>query len=754
MRIEGGGNQFQNYNFNKKILNIDTKDRFLIYKVANRVFQIGEINYDLNYINKIIGILDRGFKFIPCFHFNNFHVFKSLILSIEKEMFNFNRQMFFKKISLENEKKQSNQDSIIVDLNISDCSSLEPCDSVECIFSKFDKKRRNFSKNKPFKVIQLDKNVGAGIISNDLYLELANEVFDDLNTYEKLEQDPLDNAKEEIYDILIGLYEKNFISKKLFELLKPNFGSLGVASIIAKIHKPVFSMRQIISYKNHITAPCSVLIDGILTPFVRNCQSFILDSQNLIQKSEGIKVKKNSILVTADVVNLYSSIDHKECLKRVTEFIKKDFSSKHLNIKGFRQILKILLKYNLFKFNGNYYKQKLGIAMGSKCGPSVANIFVHTYELKWIEIFKPSLYVRFIDDIFMIIEQLDILENFINAFGSLKLTFNHGEEVEYLDLLIKIDRISSKLNFSVFFKKTNTFSYLLASSNHPKFIFKNIPKSLFIRLRRICSLFSDFIKFSSILSTQLIERGYDAVRINKIFHTVAFLDREKLLKYRVKPERKFSKCIFFKTVFDKNISLVDTLSKNVFKKTIKNKEELKELNLFVVNKMQPNLKSLMVHDFKIPSIYKNFFKKCNNANCKTCLFAEESYFIQLTNKFILPIFDNSNCSTENCIYFLKCNLCNGFYVGQTKNFKKRFSSHKSNIKNFVPFKDPFCCVANHFNLKLHSTTKHLTFFIIKKNITWLEYRLSLESFFINLCKKLGVNLINDYIPPIKTLIKR
>ncbi len=153
-----------------------------------------------------------------------------------------------------------------------------------------------------------------------------------------------------------------------------------------------------------------------------------------------------------------------------------------MNIKGFRQILKILLKYNLFKFNGNYYKQKLGIAMGSKCGPSVANIFVHTYELKWIEIYKPSLYVRFIDNIFIIIEQLDILENFINAFGSLKHTFNHGEEVEYLDLSIKIDRISSKLNFSVFKKKNNTFSYLC--SNHPKFIFKNIPKSLFIRFKK------------------------------------------------------------------------------------------------------------------------------------------------------------------------------------------------------------------------------------------------------------------------------
>ena len=60
-------------------------------------------------------------------------------------MFNFNRQMFFKKIALEKVKNMSNQENILLDLNISDCSSLEQCDSVECIFSKFDKKRRNFS---------------------------------------------------------------------------------------------------------------------------------------------------------------------------------------------------------------------------------------------------------------------------------------------------------------------------------------------------------------------------------------------------------------------------------------------------------------------------------------------------------------------------------------------------------------------------------------------------------------------------------
>jgi hypothetical protein len=235
---------------------------------------------------------------------------------------------------------------------------------------------------------------------------------------------------------------------------------------------------------------------------------------------------------------------------------------------------------------------------------------------------------------------------------------------------------------------------------------------------------------------------------------VAFLDRKKLLIYKEKKRIDFKNCIFFKNVFDNNISNINCLTRNVFKNVIKEEEDLKTLKIFMVNKMQPNLKLILVNDFKIPLIYKNFYMKCKKLNCITCKFADTSYYVQLTEKFILPIFDNSNCLTDNCIYFLNCKLCKGIYVGQTKNFKKRFASHRHKIKTFVPFEIPFCCVATHFNLKFHFNDIHLRFFIIKKNIEWLEYRLCLESFFMNLCKNLGVNLLNDYIPPIKTLIKR
>ena len=86
--------------------------------------------------------------------------------------------------------------------------------------------------------------------------------------------------------------------------------------------------------------------------------------------------------------------------------------------------------------------------------------------------------------------------------------------------------------------------------------------------------------------------------------------------------------------------------------------------------MQNNISSLLVNDFKFPSIKKFFFKKCENLNCKTCLYANTKENILLTDKFILPIFDNNECLSENLIYFIYCNFCNTFYIGQTNNLKK------------------------------------------------------------------------------------
>ena len=86
----------------------------------------------------------------------------------------------------------------------------------------------------------------------------------------------------------------------------------------------------------------------------------------------------------------------------------------------------------------------------------------------------------------------------------------------------------------IYIKKTNTFCYLLYSSSHPKFVKDNMPKSLFLRIRRICSSFIDYLAIARQLSLNLIKRGFELSIIYKVSAVVGGLVRNSLLEYRIK----------------------------------------------------------------------------------------------------------------------------------------------------------------------------------------------------------------------------
>lgn len=82
-----------------------------------------------------------------------------------------------------------------------------------------------------------------------------------------------------------------------------------------------------------------------------------------------------------------------------------------------------------------------------------------------------------------------------NFFKNLILNEVTTEVINFLDLNIYKDKVTNQIKFSLFIKPTHTFSYLLTSSNHPDFVIKNLPKGLFIRIRRIRSSLTDFFLF-------------------------------------------------------------------------------------------------------------------------------------------------------------------------------------------------------------------------------------------------------------------
>ena len=202
--------------------------------------------------------------------------------------------------------------------------------------------------------------------------------------------------------------------------------------------------------------------------------------------------------------------------------------------------------------------------MGSKCGPSIANAYLYIFEKKWLSIEKPLFYKRFIDDIFLVTNNSIHVNTLKSSFLNLNLNIVSDKSVNFLDLKISLDNLSGKLKYCVFLKKTKTFSYLNTISNHKSSIFKNIPKSLFIRIRRNCSNFTDYVYFSGILTDQLQNRGYELKHLNKVFTMVANLKQRDLVQYKQKKKFGSENDIFFKSSFDRNLLNVNQIIKISF----------------------------------------------------------------------------------------------------------------------------------------------------------------------------------------------
>ena len=409
-------------------------------------------------------------------------------------------------------------------------------------------------KNKDVIISRADKGDTTVIMNMSQLVELAHKHLSDSSTYQLLTYDPTPEVVLRFNHYIQECKKRGVISKEVFDkLCLPGDTSTQTIYFLPKLHKNPLALRPIISCTNGPTYTASAFLDKLLQPHMKRTKSFLKNSTHLINILSNKRIPTDSLLITLDIESLYTNISHDQAIITFLRIFKN-----HPQLVFLIDLLKYVLKSNIFKFDTLTFTQTCGLAMGTKLAPALATIYIGHLEEAFLSnrTIKPELWTRYIDDIFLVwAHPLEKFNTFLTELNNMEERINFTAETSqhscnFLDLTIYKPpqfKTTGILSTRIYYKPTNTFSFPLNTSYIPKHIHKGIAIGEMTRVIRNTTSPTICEKYKRKLVRHFHRRGYSKHVLKQIWN-MKHADRASMLapkKYKSRHDRRTPLCIDF-----------------------------------------------------------------------------------------------------------------------------------------------------------------------------------------------------------------
>ena len=487
-----------------------------------------------------------------------------------------------------------------------------------------------------------DKGNSVVILDRCAYLQGVEVLLADTSKFRKLNVLPekdynyIWNQELRVRQTLNNLVSSKAISEELCSKLVPSGSRPGVMYGLSKVHKPLVNgfpkLRPILSAINTPTYNLAKFLVSVMAPLTTNCYT-VKDSVSFAAdiRSQNTKYKMCSF----DVDALFTNIPLDETIDICCEELFKDTTEVSGMTKcQFRSLLELATKESFILFNGSYYQQIDGVAMGSPLGPTLANVFLCFHEKKWLSQcpgkFRPMYFKRYVDDIFCLFRNESHIQSFLTYLNSChgNMTFTHEMEIDdhlpFLD--VSVIRSGTQFITSVYRKPTFSGVYTNFGSFIPELYKFNLISTLLFRIVTICSGIDLVQKEVAVLKSILRRNAYPRGLVDEL--TRKFFDR-----------------------FNSTRTPIVTVPKQ---------------DLVVVLPYLGSVSNKIKHGLK--SLAKKYLT-CSNI---VVIFKSRSRLSSVLNfKDKLPAY-----LLSGVVYKFTCSSCNATYVGKTKrHVRHRFAEH-------------------------------------------------------------------------------
>ena len=201
-------------------------------------------------------------------------------------------------------------------------------------------------------------------------------------------------------------------------------------------------------------------------------------------------------MASLDVESLFTNVPVDESIDIILDSVYNHATIPPPKISraNLKTLLEICTKEAPFKhIDGSLYVQKDGVAMGSPLSCTIANFYMCHIENEVLESVpsKPTLYCRYVDDIYVIInseEALMSLKNEMEKKSVLSFTIERSIEskLPFLDVLVDSSREDQYVT-KVYTKPSKSQECINFNCEAPERYKTGVIKTLLARANRICS---------------------------------------------------------------------------------------------------------------------------------------------------------------------------------------------------------------------------------------------------------------------------
>lgn len=518
-------------------------------------------------------------------------------------------------------------------------------------YTEAELQTRSFFKQHPeLLALKADKGNRTVVLSREVYNEKMKQLLNDDRTYEKVKRDPTSRFEKENNNIVKRLNDLNLLKPKQPERLRTYTAVCPKIYGQPKAHKEGLPLRPVV--------PCMTSPTYELSKYIGNVIRQSIDSKYNIRNSfefcryvNTLTLPNSHILVSFDVVALFTSIPLELVTKSVIKRWNKIKEHTPICLDMFCEIVEFCVNRSYFSFNGEYYIQKFGTAMGNPLSSPIADLVTEElidHALEAVNFPIPHI-KKYVDDMFLSLpaDKIDYVKEVFNSQDNniqFTVEVEQNRRLPFLDMTL-VRQEDQTVRTEWYMKPIASGRFLNYHSHHPPHHKLNVAFNFAKRVKML-STNLDHNTAANIIRKHLLINDYPKSLINRVISRT--------------PQNQLFEEVNNNTVIDnsENDTAMDASTNNtpIFY-SLTNIYGLTQKITKTLHKEYPNIQIAIKNTKTVASLLPLVKDKT-------------------------PIQEQSNV-----VYAIPCNDCDACYIGiTTTKLKTRMSGHKSNVKQLQELK--------------------------------------------------------------------